>query len=472
MAISRCVLLLLPLFVLFPSFELMASVRLEELVQEVTTESELLQSIDKNIESLQAEIRARDLALTSELTIEAANLNDNRDAVAFARRTKSRFIDIIYDQAFSTGTLMSVTGGHDRGTFDNFGNRNTGDWEVRLTQSLWRDAFGQFTSYRRKGDRAELENRKAALIYQKQLVLIDLEALYWDLAFAVKEEEIRLKNITASKNLANWTAGRLERSAAEKSDVLQAKALLSGRELDLITTRNQIQSVRNRFRQLFANTEKGNIVPDVTALEKERPVLALIAEQGTLEEPKRLDAIVSEKLVEQAEMEAKKIREQLKPQLDAYVSYGQNGIATTFDNAWSRAGDATHSATRVGVLFKIPLNRKLTSERERSAELTAEANKLKAQYMSRNSKVGWAELLRQVNTLKEQVLEASRLAEFQIQKVQEERRRFRLGRSTVFQLVTFEADAAEAEVRKYRFLTDLRKAESQARLFTMQEVGA
>ncbi|MCC6137327.1 MAG: TolC family protein [Bdellovibrionaceae bacterium] len=450
----------------------MASVRLEDLVNDVTSESELLQSLDKNIESLDAEIRARDLLLTSELTIEAANLKDNRDAVTFARRTRSRFLDIIYDQAFSTGTLMSLTAGHDRGTFDNFGNRNTGDWEVRLTQSLWRDAFGQFTSYRRQGDRAELQNRKAGLIYQKQLVLIDLEALYWDLAFAVKEEEIRLKNIDASKNLKNWTAGRVERSAAEKSDVLQAKALLSGRELDLITTRNQIQSVRNRFRQLFVNADKANLVPDISALEKERPVMTLVAEQGTLEEPKRLDAIVSEKLVVQAEMEAKKVRERLKPQLDAYVSYGQNGIATTFDDAWTRAGDSNHSATRVGVLFKIPLNRKLTNERERSLQLTAEANKLKAQYMNRNSKVGWAELVRQVNTLKEQVAEATRLADFQIQKVQEERRRFRLGRSTVFQLVTFEADAAEAEVRKYRFLADLRKAESQARLFTMQEVGS
>ncbi len=458
-------------FTLF-SFQIQAQVSLDTLIQDISTNSELLIAVDKNIESLEAEIRARDLMLTSQLTIEAANLNDNRDAVTFARRTKSRFLDVIYDQAFSTGTLMSATIGHDRGTFDNFGNRNTGDWEVRLTQSLWRDAFGHFTHLRHRSERAELTNRKMALIYERQLVLVDLEALYWDLSAATKEEQIRIKNIEASKTLKKWTEDRLKRTAAERSDVLQAQALLSSRELDLVTTRNQIEFLRNRLRQVFIDQDKANIVPDLTSLEAERPVQTLISVPGTAELPQRLDAIVSNSLAEQAELEARQIREQLKPQFDAYVSYGRNGIATTFDDAWTRASSGDHAATRVGVLLKIPLNRGRVNDRERAATLAAEAGKLRAQYALRNSKVGWEEVVRRVNTLRQQVQEASRLAEFQLSKVAEERRRFRLGRSTVFQLTTFEADAADAEVRKYRFLGDLRKAESQARLFTTFGAGS
>lgn len=448
-----------------------ANTALDVLLKDVTQNSELLLAVEKNIESVEAEIRARDLLLTSQLTIEAANLNDNRDAVTFARRTKSRFLDIIYDQALSTGTLFSATVGHDRGTFDNFGNRNTGDWEVRLTQSLWRDAFGHGTSLRHRSERAELLNRKLALVYEKQLVLVDLETLYWDLAIAIREEQIRLRNIEASQTLKKWTDDRLKRTAAEKSDVLQAQALLTSRELDLVTTRNQIEFLRNRLRQIFIDQGKGDIVPDLSALEKERPVKTLVALEGRAEEPQRIDALVTKSQAEQAELDARQIREQWKPQLDAYVSYGRNGIATTFDDAWERVGDPAHDATRVGVLMRIPLNRKLTSDREKAAQLNAEASRLRARYAERNSKVGWSEVVRRVNILREQAKEASRLAEFQLQKVAEERRRFKIGRSTVFQLTTFEADAADAEVRKYRFLGDLRKAESQARLFTT-EVGS
>lgn len=459
-------LLFLPILVVLYSPSLMAVTSLETLIQDISHDSELLIAVDRNIESVEAEIRARDLLLTSQLTVEAANLDDNRDAVTFARRTKSRFLDVIYDQAFSTGTLMSATIGHDRGTFDNFGNRNTGDWEVRLTQSLWRDAFGHFTHLRHRGERAELINRKMALIYERQLVLVDLEALYWDMSTSMKEEQIRIKNIEASQTLKKWTQDRLKRTAAEKSDVLQAQALLSSRELDLVSTRNQIEFLRNRLRQVFIDQDKGNISPDLSSLEVERPVQTLISVPGSEELPQRLDAIVSNSLAVQAEMEARQIREQLKPQLDAYVSYGRNGIAPTFDDAWNRAGSGSHDATRVGVILRVPLNRGRVNDREKAANLAAEANTLRAKYALRNSKVGWEEVVRRVNTLREQVKEASRLAEFQLQKVAEERRRFRLGRSTVFQLTTFEADAADAEVRKYRFLGDLRKAESQARLFT------
>lgn len=449
-----------------------ASISLENLIQDVTTGSELLTAVDKSIESLEAEIRARDLLIPSELTLQASDLNDNRAAVAFARRAKSRLLDVIYDQGFSTGTLLSVNLANDLSTFDNIGERDIGSWEVRLTQSFWRDAFGRFTSYRRKGDYAELAHRKAALIYERQLVIIDLEGLYWDLSLALKEEQIRLKNLQASQTLKKWTTDRLQRTAAEKSDVLQAQALLSSRELDLISARNQIESLRNRLRQLFRSPDKGDLIPDLQSLEKERTIESLLAGQGALPEPQRIDSIVSAKLVEQAEYEAKKIREQLKPQFDAFISYSQNGISSSFDQSWSLAGDPSNSATRVGVLLKVPLNRKLTSQREKSATLAAEANKLRAEYMQRNSKVGWSELLRRITTLKQQYQEAQRLAQYQLEKVAEERRRFRLGRSTVFQLVSFEVEAADAEIRKYRFLSDLRKAESQARIFTLSEFGA
>lgn len=467
-----CSFFLLPSFIALFSTVSMAQVSLDTLIQDISHNSELLMAVEKNIESVEAEIRARDLLLTSQLSVEAANVNDNRDAVAFARLTKSRFLDVIYDQAFTTGTLLSATVGHNRGTFDNFGNRNTGDWEVRLTQSLWRDAFGHFTHLRHRSERAELFNRKMALVYERQLVLVDLEALYWDLATATKEEQIRIKNIEASQSLKKWTEERMRRTAAERSDVLQAQALLSSRELDLVTTRNQIEFLRNRFRQVFIDQEKANVAPDLKSLEMERPVQSLISVPGTIELPIRMDAVVSNSLAEQAELETRQIREQLKPQFDAYVGYGRNGISTTFDDAWTRANSGDYSATRFGVILRVPLNRGRISDREKAAQFAADANKLRAQYALRNSRVGWEEVVRRVNTLKSQVAEASRLSEFQLAKLAEERRRFRLGRSTVFQLTTFEADAADAEVRKYRFLGDLRKAEAQARLFTTSGTGS
>lgn len=449
----------------------LAQESLDSLIQTARNKSETLRALTKDIESLQAEIIARDVVLSGQLTFQADNYNNNQDAVTFARKTRDRFFNLTYDQPFSTGTLLSMTAGDDRARYDNFGIRNTANWEVKLTQSLWRDAFGRQTRLRREGDYAELLNRKAALLYEQQLILIDVESLYWELVFSLKEEQIRIKNIEVSKQLQGWTNQRIKRSAADKSDVLQADALMSSRELDLTAVRNQIQALRNRMRQIFPNQEMGDFMPNLQALTQERELSQLLAEHGNLEIPKRLDSISTEQMAKQAEAQALKTREQWKPQFDAYISYGQNGISDTFNNAWTRAGNNRYSGTHVGVVLKIPLNRHLTSEQEKAAELAAEARRLQAQGQSRSSHISWEELQRQILILKKQVQEAQRLSDFQNSKVKEERRLFRLGRSTVFQLVTFEVDAAEAEVRTYRFLTDLRKAESQARVFTSDVEG-
>jgi hypothetical protein len=103
--------------------------------------------------------------------------------------------------------------------------------------------------------------------------------------------------------------------------------------------------------------------------------------------------------------------------------------------------------------------------------LNAEANALLANAQKRSSEIGWSDLLRQVEELKKQVDESNRLADLQVKKVQAERSRYNLGRSTVFQLITFEVDAGNAQIALYQVMAGLRKLESQARVFTQQQEG-
>ncbi len=451
------------------SAQILQTKNLQSWLNQAFSESESLKAVDKNLKSLEAEIKSRDIALSGLFTFQAENFNNDQDAVTFARRSRSRFIDLIYEKPFATGSKLSLTSGHDRSKIDTFGIRNTADWEVRLTQSLWKDAFGRSTRYRHQGERAELLSRKANLIYERQLLILDLEGTYWDLSLALKEEQVRLKNIEISQRLRSWTKDRIRKSAAEKSDLLQAEALVSSGELDLVSVRNQIETLKNKIRQILPLKADQIILPELSELEVIRPVESLLVSQGSLETPKRLDTASSTYLAQQAEVEVKKVRESLKPDVSAYASYGQNGIAQSFDDAWNRAGDSRHSGIRFGVLIKVYLDRSITDEQEKAATLAAQADRLNADSLFRSVKLEWQDLNRRLDVLKNQVSEAHRLAQFQKQKVEEERRLYKLGRSTVFQLVTFEVEAAQAEIRKFQFMSNLRKLESQARLFTGSE---
>jgi outer membrane protein TolC len=433
------------------------------------TKSERLLAVSKNLESLEAEIKSRDIALSGQFVFQAENFHNDQDAVTFARRSRSRFIDLIYEKPFSTGTLLNLTTGHDRSKIDTFGIRHTADWEVKITQSLWRNAFGRDVGYRHEGERAELLSRKATLVNTKQQLLIDVETLYWDLSLALKVEQIRLKNLEISKNLKSWTLDRVKVSTAEKSDLYQAQALLSSRQLDLISAQNQIETLKNKIQQVFPLNNDVKLLPNINELEQTRNPQLLLATKGELKNPQRLDALSASYFARQTEIQAQRIREAQKPELNAYVSYGQNGITQTFEESWNHAGSSKYAGTRFGIILKIPLDRSLVAEQERAAILSSMAQSLNSEALNRITKLSWEDILRRLEVLKSQVSEAQRLSDFQNEKVRETRRLYRLGRTTVFQLVTFEVEAADAEIRKFTFLSELRKLESQARLFTGSE---
>lgn len=445
---------------------------IEAFLAAAQSQSEALQSIDVRIQALQTEIEGRDLVLSSQLSLNAENFNNDQDAVMFARRSRTRFVDLTLTQPFSTGTLLAFNTGHERSVIDNFGLRQIADWEVRLTQSLWRDGFGRSTSLRHRAEKEELASRRAALVFEKQRLLIQLEGFYWDYVTLKHEEKIRSQNLQTSRELLNWTQQRKNKLAAEKSDLLQAQALHSGRELDLISVQNRLAALTTRLKSVFPDLNIEQYAPSAEYLDKERPLMTLVSttDSGspTNTTPVRWDTLSSVALSEQAELESKQAREQLKPLFDVYMSYGQNGIADTFQGAWSRAGQDRFSGTRVGVLVQVPLHRGLTSKVEKAALLQAEARKLEARAQRRDSEMSWLDLERQQKVLQAQTKEAAKLSEFQTQKVVEERRRLKIGRSTLFQLVSFEVEEAEASVRKFTFLAELHKLESQARLFTTQ----
>jgi len=445
-----------------------AAMTVDDVIKRSEDNSEVAKAAQKTVESIRLEIKARDLVLGWELNGEASSVHDNRDQVTFAQRSRYDDITFTLQKLFSTGTTFSLNGSHDNSQYTTLGQRNNEGWEVRLTQSLWRDAFGHNTHLRWEGEKAELVSRQAQAYYNLENFYVTVESLYWDLSVAIRQQEVRKKNIENGERLLYWTRERAKNSAAEASDVYQAEALVSQAKLDAINAQNSIDTLKNQLRTYLPNLRSEDIVIDENSLGKIRSVDNLIVKEGS-GEPRRLDTISAVYLANQAEATARQVKDSYRPRVDAYVGYGQNGIAPGFSNAWDRSLDSDHNITRVGVQLSIDLSRGLVSDRVRSAELAAEAQRLNAQTQSRTSTLSWDDLRRQVNVLKQRLDEATHLADLQNHKVIEERKRFRLGRSTVFQLVTYELDVANAELTMYQSMADLRKAESQARYFTTMQ---
>src|SRR5690606_24022338 len=119
-------------------------------------------------------------------------------------RSSSYLLETDLVKSFSTGTNLTVGTSYELANVASVGNRHLANWEVGLSQSLWRNFFGRAVRLRRQADEAELQSRRLALLLERQQFLSDLENRFWDLAVAVREREIREANLKRSQELEKW----------------------------------------------------------------------------------------------------------------------------------------------------------------------------------------------------------------------------------------------------------------------------
>ncbi len=443
---------------------------LDQLLDQAGRESEEIRSLGMSLEALGAEIRARDIDIAPSLTASLVQTQDQRATFNPGRRSLSRQLDLGVLQPFSTGTTVGLTAGYELASVADVGSRNLANWQFTLSQSLWRNFFGHATRVRREVDSAEKKRRQFELLLRRQQLLTRIETAYWDLALAEREMEIRQENLARSEQMQKWVGERIRHSAAEKTDGVQVRALVTTRQMELLDTKNTIEAAWNRLRQELPTIKVAAWKPRVQALETDRnPASLLAVDDGVRATPKRIDALVSSYRGKETRAMADRERDALRPQLDFVLSYGRNGIESTFSNAWQQAFSNNSTFTQFGFQFAMQLGSDVRDGRLRAAELQADALELDAKRLGQASDVGWEDLNQRIRFQRQNIENSRKLAALQIQKTEEERKRYEQGRSTAFQTISFEIEAAQAKLEVYRQLAMLRIIESQSRQFTREK---
>lgn len=442
---------------------------LDDVINQALVKSERLQSLQKSIDSLESEIKSRDLELSARVDAQAITYKDVRQTATQLlepRDATSNIYGLSLTKPFATGTELFINTSHRQlGEDRNNAERNTAEWQIRLSQSLWNNSFGRSTDLRRSADNYEKLSRKAGLELEKQNFLIEIESAFWDLALAENELQIRKKNVERSESLEKWSKNRVQQFAAEKTDLLQVQALLAQRKLDLAITENEIIAKKRQLAQLIPDLNIDQIILSV----KDTENLTSDFKNKSQKKYLRLDALAAEQSAKRFQAESDRIDDSLKPNLDAFVSYTSNAIDERFDPAWDRSINEDNTDQRIGLSFSLLLDSESKDQQRKAARSNYEAMQLKAAAARRESEIAYDELLRSAGQIESQIKIAKQLFELQTQKLNLERIRYQQGRTTTLQITTFEVDAAESELRLYRLMTQYQKMISQFRLFNETE---
>lgn len=321
-----------------------------------------------------------------------------------------------------------------------------------LSQSLWRDAFGQSL-------RATTESGRLMTAAQREVVRDRLEGwqeglanLYYAAWFSQAQANASSAAFKRLERLLDASRVRLKRGTMEQPDYLQVESRLLIAEAQRAA---DLQSVEDRWRDLVTSLKLPDsllgIDPLIVPLKLDTivtPALGSCRADGVLAQAPESSTRVraAEALKNAASARAQSAASQAKPDLRLEGSLTTNGVDPDFHSTWTSAAALNHPAWAVGIKLTAPLF--FSAERAAETRALTESIRSDAQWESarNNHRVEWINACAELERLERTFGLYRRTSELSLKRAGLESERFRIGRGSTDLLILAEDDATRAEL--------------------------
>lgn len=445
-----------------------SAMTLEEYLTQVKKKNRIYTSTDLSIEASRDRRDAGDIELAPTISATYTRSSDKSQPSAVAEERKTNEYTLGVSKKFSTGTLISLKGTSAQNDYENpstgvspeSSNSTLG---VSLSQSLWKNFFGTATRLRRDREEAVNLAETLSLDLKRRSVLIEAEASFWD--YVVAQEDLKLKeeNFERAKKLDRWTSGRVNNGISDRSDLMNVKALMSLRELELQNARDQLKTEEVRLRQSL-DLADGETTPALQAnLAQPRPYMEDLLKQKNVIS---IEAYLSVLGAKSKKLASEELTDSFRPDLSLVGGYTTTAYDSTGHDALNDVTKTDYPRSYVGLNFTW-----LFDTSAKKAQLSSYRKEaLVAQYTAEKQlgegKTAWAEHLRKVKVTQDSVKTLEKIADYQKQRVRAEQDKFSKGRTITTNVVTAETDSAEADVNYLKAKSGLKKLEASTLLFT------
>ncbi|MFZ4404895.1 MAG: TolC family protein [Pseudobdellovibrionaceae bacterium] len=328
--------------------------------------------------------------------------------------------------------------------------------KLELSLSLWRNFLGAETSAQiDQTEQLSLARQKQAEIQYIQKDM-DIETAYYSVLALQQALEAQKDSVSRSEKVLEWTKGRISRNLADNSDIYQAQAAVTSRKIDLLTSQTNLNKAIEKFnslRGIQSNQLKEKLVDSEISIEK----LKLSKKENKVRKDLRLSQFNTAS--NQASYLASK--EKHKPQLDLSFSALKQSRDVVSDNTQYRNKDDV----QVALTFTVPINQIKESRFRDGYNNLALSQKLSEQSRLQDELLTWNSNVDQAQQLHDQVFAARELEGLQKNKANAEREKFNRGRSTLFQVLSYEQDYLAARSQRINLELQVRQFISQLNLF-------
>ncbi|MDP2654741.1 MAG: TolC family protein [Candidatus Omnitrophota bacterium] len=362
-----------------------------------------------------------------------------------------------------TGTTVSVDMANNRhwtnSSFVTLNPAHDSSLGLTVEQDLGKNFFGIQDRGNIRITQGEIENSEYTSLDKIEQYLADVQKAYWEMALHVERAQIARDMLEQARRLWEHDQAKFRDGLVEKPELIATEANYRTRQSDVMMAESELKTRENVLRFLLN-------IPDDTAQIAPQDTLGA-AEEETLVHPALKAALENRRDFKKAHNELKNRdiklameRNNLWPEINLTASLAQNGVsADSFRSAVEQIGSEYNADVAATLSVSFPLENRKAKANLKKADLEKARALVNIKLLERKIAIDIMDQVRSCDVFLEVAANSDIVAELQANKLMEEEKRFRTGRSDTDTLIRFQEDVIEARWKaaqdKYRYATAL-----------------
>jgi outer membrane protein TolC len=203
---------------------------------------------------------------------------------------------------------------------------------ITYNQPLWRDFKIDQTRRQIKIQRKRIAQSDADFRRQTIEIISQVQQAYWDLVFALRDQQNRVANLNLSKENLRRIEAQIEAGTAPPLARAEVETELATREADLIVATQQVEVAENRLKQLILREPTApewttQYVPTDSPVFSTDPIDLETAIKEAVENRPELRRLKLEREINQIDIDF--FKNQTKPQIDLNTTFSLGGLSST-----------------------------------------------------------------------------------------------------------------------------------------------
>jgi outer membrane protein TolC len=329
-------------------------------------------------------------------------------------------------------------------------------WDVTITQSLWRNFNAAEVKASIAQASAGSEAARAANRYAAQALLFQARTAYVQLETARQVRSLQEESLTRNAKILDWTQQKEADNLADKVDVLQVQASMRLVSLGLsssLQAEAEGSALFNRLRGISPSAQ-------VEDLEPLSAPAALPAPKGD-----RADIEAARQALKGSDAQVDSIKQSFTPDVSVFATLGMNDRDSDAATAFSGSWNGSHPQSIIGLKVSANLDRGLMLDVLAGAKQASGAGQAQVDDKEASLASDWQQLKQQWQGTQDRLALAQELETLQGEKAEREKARYRDGRTTDFQVLRFEDDYSLSRVQILQLLAGARAIEAQAKFY-------